>query len=185
MPTNQLEEVEHGGSRTQESDMTSMTELSNILWHQRRRLEELLYRLDVQQLVLAAGRSRWISRAATDVETVIEQIRSNELTRAVHLASVASELGLVDTDLSLRELIAAASPPWDAILREHHEAFITMTSEIDEITRHNTELLNRGYQATRDYLAALGGMGGVDGYSATGAALKLSDHTHRLDKVLG
>jgi hypothetical protein len=41
--------------------------LSQTLWRQQELLELLLYRMDVQQLVLTSARGRWVERA--DVET--------------------------------------------------------------------------------------------------------------------
>ena len=163
--------------------MTALTELSNILWRQRRSLEALLYKLEVQQLLLTAGRTRWISTAANDVEDVLTKIRSVELSRAVQAATVAAELGMPHPEPSLKELTEIAPAPWDAILRDHQEAFLAMTAEVDELTKHNKELLNRGYQATREYLAALNGPSGTDIYSARGTAETFGSKSHVLDQV--
>ena len=43
--------------------MSRMTDLSHTLWRQRRLLEHLLYRVEVQHLMLAANRTRWIATA--------------------------------------------------------------------------------------------------------------------------
>jgi flagellar biosynthesis/type III secretory pathway chaperone len=161
--------------------MDSLTELSNILWRQRRALEQLLYKLEVQQLVLASGRTRWLGVAAEDTERVLQQMRDTELRRAIHAGIVATQLGLSDVEPTLNQLIVAAPAPWDSILREHQDAFMTMTAEVDELTRANTELLTKGYHATRDFLAALQGTAAVDGYSAAGRAQTFNSKTHLVD----
>ena len=48
--------------------------LSSILWRERDVLENLLYKLDVQQLLLMAGRSTWLVRASAEIELVLEQV---------------------------------------------------------------------------------------------------------------
>ncbi len=60
-----------------------MEDLSLILWRERELLDTLLYKLEIEQLVLAGGRSRWLPSAAREVETVLDAIRETELLRAV------------------------------------------------------------------------------------------------------
>ncbi len=50
-----------------------MEDLSLILWRERELLETLLYKLEQEQLVLASGRTRWLARAAREVETVLRR----------------------------------------------------------------------------------------------------------------
>src|SRR5260370_24300213 len=50
-----------------------LREVSAILWRERHLLELLLFKLDEEQLVLAAGRTRWLPRATPDVEMVLQQ----------------------------------------------------------------------------------------------------------------
>ncbi len=57
----------------------ALTELSHTLWRERRLLELLQYRLEVQQLVLTTGRSRWVDAATRDVEAVTTELRAVEL----------------------------------------------------------------------------------------------------------
>ena len=44
----------------------------SILWRERELLDTLLYRLEVEQLVLASGRTDRLMRAAQDVESTLE-----------------------------------------------------------------------------------------------------------------
>jgi acyl-CoA synthetase (AMP-forming)/AMP-acid ligase II len=48
--------------------------LSQVLWRERELLETLQYRLEVEQLVMAAGRTRWLAHATREVETVLLQM---------------------------------------------------------------------------------------------------------------
>ncbi|HET9419737.1 MAG TPA: flagellar export chaperone FlgN, partial [Nocardioides sp.] len=59
-----------------------MERLSQVLWRERELLEELLFRLEVEQLVLASGRNRWLPAAAADVERLLHDLRRTEVMRA-------------------------------------------------------------------------------------------------------
>ena len=132
-----------------------LREVSAILWRERHLLELLLFKLDEEQLVLAAGRTRWLARATREVEMVLEEIRQTELERAVEVSRVAVDLGL-RAGASLRQLAEAAAEPWRGILAEHREAFLTLTDEVTVLVQTNRELLVRGQKAVRDVLASIG-----------------------------
>jgi FlgN protein len=132
-----------------------LREVSAILWRERHLLELLLFKLDEEQLVLAAGRTRWLARATREVEMVLEEIRQTELDRAVEVSRVALDLGLVD-DASLRQLADAAPAPWQGMLVEHRQAFLALTDEITALVQTNRELLGRGQKAVREVLASIG-----------------------------
>ena len=132
----------------------SLTEVSSILWRERELLELLLFKLEEEQLLLAAGRSRWLGHATREVEMVLAEMRRAELGRAVEVEAVAASLGL-RSDVSLRELAEQAPSPWNDILREHRNAFLTATQEITALAKSNKDLLAHGYKAARDTLLSL------------------------------
>jgi hypothetical protein len=132
----------------------SLTEVSSILWRERELLELLLFKLEEEQLLLAAGRSRWLGHATREVEMVLEEIRRAELGRAVEVEAVAVELGLAP-GVSLRELAEQAPSPWNDILREHRNAFLTASAEISALAQANRELLTAGFRAARETLLSL------------------------------
>jgi hypothetical protein len=66
---------------------------------------------------------------------------------------------------SLRQLADAAPPPWQGMLTEHRDAFLTLTDEISTLTQTNRELLMRGQKAMQDVLATIS-----DGRVEVGAA---------------
>jgi hypothetical protein len=138
-----------------EEDRMGLREVSAILWRERHLLELLLFKLDEEQLVLAAGRSRWLARATREVEMVLEEIRQTELERAVEVSRVAVDLGL-PAGASLRQLSEAAPPPWQGMLIEHRQAFLSLTDEITVLVQTNRELLVRGQKAVREVLASIG-----------------------------
>ncbi|HTK17318.1 MAG TPA: flagellar export chaperone FlgN [Acidimicrobiia bacterium] len=129
----------------------SLSEISNVLWRERRLLDLLVFKLEEEQLVLASGRTRWLSRAAREVETIREEIKRIELERAMAVQGSAAELGMPDSP-SLRELAAIAPAPWEGIFAEHRWALLSLTREIDTITKANRAMRRRGPQAARSAL---------------------------------
>jgi hypothetical protein len=153
-----------------------MEDLSLILWRERELLDTLLYKLEIEQLVLASGKSRWLSSAAREVETVLDSIRETELLRAVAADGAAASIGL-SANPSLRALAEAVDEPWQSILLDHREAFLGYTREIAEIAATNRELLTAGQQAARDMFLGLGDQ--PDGYAHDGRAV-VEERRHRL-----
>jgi hypothetical protein len=133
----------------------SLSEISNVLWRERRLLDLLVFKLEEEQLVLVSGRTRWLSHATREVETILEEIKRVELERAMAVQGSARGLGMSDTP-SLRELAAVAPTPWDGIFAEHRRSLLLLAREIDVITKVNRDVLRRGQQAAREELASLG-----------------------------
>jgi hypothetical protein len=134
----------------------SLTDLSSVLWRSRELLELLLFKLEEEQLLLAAGRSRWLAHATREVEVVLEQIRQTEVARAAYAQAVAIELGL-NPEAGLGDLADAAPPPWSDLLHQHRKAFLTLTSEIGGMADANRELLTAGQRAARETMLVVAG----------------------------
>ena len=117
-----------------------LREVSAILWRERHLLDLLLFKLSEKQLVLAAARTRWLPRATREVEMVLEEIRQTELERAVDVSRVALDLGL-PAGASLRQLAESAPEPWQGILVEHRQAFLSLSDEIISLVQTNRELV--------------------------------------------
>ena len=139
-----------------EEEQVSLTDLSSVLWRSRELLELLLFKLEEEQLLLAAGRSRWLAHATREVEVVLEQIRQTEVARAAYAQAVAIELGL-SAEASLGELADAAPAPWSDLLHQHRKAFLTLTSEISAMAEANRDLLTAGQRAARETMLAFAG----------------------------
>ena len=133
-----------------------MEKLSLILWQERELLETLLYRLEVEQLVMSTGQTRWLAHATRDVESVLSEIRSTEILRAVAADEAAEEAGL-EPSPSLSDLVERSSEPWKHILAEHRDAFAALTAEITRLAEANRTLISAGVLAVRDVLLGLGG----------------------------
>ena len=153
-----------------------MEDLSLILWRERELLDALLYKLEIEQMVLAGGKSRWLPNAAREVESILESIRETELLRAVAADQAAARVGLASNP-SLRVLAESVDEPWRSILLDHREAFVEYTREISEIAATNRELLTAGQQAARELFLGLSDQ--PDGYANDGRAV-VDEPRHRL-----
>jgi hypothetical protein len=160
-----------------------LSEVSSILWRERQLLELLLFKLEEEQLLLSAGRTRWLAHATREVERVLAQIKQGEMARAIEVEAAAAELGL-GPGPTLSQLIEAAGDPWTAILSDHRQAFLALTQEITALSEANRDMLNRGYLATRDALAWFGEPElEAETYSAAGTPQSAAG-TRLLDRVI-
>jgi flagellar biosynthesis/type III secretory pathway chaperone len=154
----------HGESRAE----TALANLSSALWRIRELLDLLTFKLETEQVLVAAGRSRWLGRATHEVQLVLEELRHAELRRTIELGDVADCLGL-DPDISLVELAEAAPPPWDDVLADHRRSLISATSEISALAESNRELLDSSYRALQEALGLLSPTSEPSTYTANGA----------------
>lgn len=130
-----------------------LAEVSTILWRERDLLDLLAFKLDEQGLLLAAGRTRWLTRAADELEAVMEELRYVELVRAMETSALAEELGLPG-GASLAELAGAAPTPWDELLWSHRAALIELSEEVRVRSGDNCAALGRGADAVHDLINA-------------------------------
>src|SRR5690349_19779762 len=158
----------------------AMEDLSSVLWHERELLETLAYKLEVEQLVLAGGRTHWLAAAAREVESILERIREIELLRAVEVEAVAEVLGL-EPNASLHQIADACDEPWTSIWLDHREAFTMITTQIQQLSVSNRELLTAGYHAAQATLLSL--TEGAGTYRADGA-VDAGRRTSLLDRSL-
>lgn len=132
-----------------------MENLSLVLWQERELLDSLLYRLEVEQLLLSGARTRWLARAAGEVESLLITIRETEVLRAAAADEAAAELGL-PANPSLRALADASDEPWHSILHDHRHAFRESTREVAALAEANRDLITEAYRAAHETLEALG-----------------------------
>lgn len=159
----------------------SMQSLTTLLWRERQLLELLLFKLEVEQLLLTSGRTRWLAHATDEVSTVLGEIRSTELGHAVVSDGVAIELGL-EPGATLAQLAAAAPSPWDTVLTEHRDAFLELTGQIDALATGNRQLLTAAHRAAQETLLAVSET--VQTYDAHGHAGTAAGTASLIDETL-
>lgn len=131
-------------------------ELSMHLWRERELLEMLLFKLEEQELLLAAGRSRWIHFATREVEQVLDRMRQAGLGRAVEVTAVADDWGAPE-DATLRDLLEhAPTDAWREVFTEHLRAMTELTAEIAHLRDANELQLRAAVRATQEAIAGLG-----------------------------
>lgn len=143
-----------------------MEKLTWVLWRERELLEALLYRLELEELVMSTGRTRWLANAARDVEEAAAALREIEILRSVAADEAAEVAGLPPAS-SLGELIAAAAEPWGDILADHRDTFLSLVEEISRVAQTNRALIVSGLRATQDTL--LGVERSTPTYTAAGS----------------
>lgn len=158
-----------------------LNELSGVLWRERQLLELLLFKLEEEQLILSSGKTQWLGHATREVESVLDQIRGVELGRSIEAEDAAIELGL-EPGCSLVALADRAPEPWDALLRDHHQAFVDLTDQINALADANRELLATSHRATQETLLTL--QDTVRTYDPTGAASGATGSVRLLDQAL-
>ena len=158
-----------------------LNELSTVLWRERELLEMLLFKLEEEELMLASGRSRWLGRAAREVEAVLDQIRGIELGRSIEADDAAREVGITE-GASLLELAKAAPTPWNDLLRSHHVALTDITSQIDALAHSNRDVLSQSVRATQEALVGISAT--VKTYSRKGGDSAIADASFLLDEAL-
>jgi hypothetical protein len=126
------------------------------LWRERELLELLLFKLEEQQLLLSAGRSRWIQFAAREIGQVLERLQVAGMSRVVESETVAQEWGAPE-GASLRVLIEhAPDGTWQEVFSEHLRALTQLTSEIGQLRDVNELQLRAALRATQETVASLG-----------------------------
>jgi hypothetical protein len=133
-----------------------LEDLSHVLWHQRQLIVDLVYRLEVQKLVLASGMTRWVATAASDVEGALEDIAAMEAVRASLVEELSPLLG-TPPDAGFRVLVEAAPSPWDLILTEHHTELLALAAEAETAAGESRELAHRGLGDVRGLLQQFSG----------------------------
>ncbi len=131
------------------------SDVSNILWHERQILELLHFKLEVEQRLLAAGKTRWLSHATREIEMLIDEMKQVELVRSIEVRALFAGLGGPEAP-TLSELVGLVPDPWATIFEDHRQALLQSTQEIVGLAETNMEQLARGYQAAQRALATVG-----------------------------
>ena len=134
----------------------SVNDLSTLLWRERELLELLVFKLEEEQLLLTAGRSKWLHHATREVEQVLGHLRTTGIERTVEASSVAVHWGLAE-DATLRQLAEGAPDEvWRDLLLSHLTALTALTSQIADVRDTNLGYLRAATRATQETLASVG-----------------------------
>lgn len=129
-----------------------MDELAGLLSRERRLLEVLLFKLTTARHLLAAGESRFLTWAAAEVERATERVREAEMMRAALVQQLARSMGLAEENLTLGALAKESPEPYRSIFDDHRRAFFDLVGEVEEVTRANRQLAQRGMREVSEVL---------------------------------
>jgi hypothetical protein len=139
-----------------DADLALMDELARLLGHERRLLELLLFKLVEGKHLLAAGEARFLPYAAAEVERAMERLQEAELRRSLLVHRLAEDLELPEEALTMSALAKDSLEPYRTIFADHRQAFLDLASEIEEVTRQNRRLAERGSHNVEQLMAMLG-----------------------------
>ncbi|MCU1407899.1 MAG: flagellar biosynthesis protein FlgN [Glaciihabitans sp.] len=161
-----------------------MHELSALLWRERDLLEVLLFKLEVEQLLLTAGKTRWLPRASKETEQVSAAIRDLGLARTVEVSAVAHEWGAPEESTIADLIEKSPEPVWADILDSHLSGFTELVAQIQVARDQNLALLREANRSTQETIAGLSlDADGTPGtYNASGSAATRSDLSRLLDE---
>lgn len=155
-------------------------DLSQQLWTMRELMQHLVFKLEIQGLLMSTNSNRWVPFAAAEIDAVLVAIDEVEALRAGASMRLTARLGL-PSNIRLTELIDHLGPPWAGLLAQHRLHLLSLQAEVEGISRSNHELARRGLLRSREVLAALG-ESAVDVYDPSGAAISLVSASQRLDR---
>jgi hypothetical protein len=161
-----------------------LEDLADTLWQERHMVELLLFKLVTAKLLLAADEHRFVGAAVDEVTEVVEALRGAEGRRVAALQSVADRLEIPVEDLTLSEVVRRAPAPMNHVFRDHRDAFLGMTREIEETASANRQLASAALGRVRRSLDALTGASPVTTYNAAGTTVPTPGGAARLDAAL-
>lgn len=133
--------------------MDTLAELSAHLWELRESFDLLVYRCEVQELVLAAGRADSLPRAVAEVESALTAVQAQNPQVAKVLQEAAWELGIDDDGPGLRDVLDGVPDEWRTPIGDHLAALETMQDRITRSVAVSAEIAARGVALTNDILA--------------------------------
>lgn len=162
------------------TDNAQMTRLADTLWHERRLLEYLLFKLVSANLVLVANDRRFVGPAIAEVDRVMGEIRKAEQQRTNTVAAIADDWNLSAADVGLDFLVEHSTDALQATFEDHRDVFRELVAEIEVLTNENRKLATVGLDRIRGTL----GLAGGDIYNVHGRTTPLPDVPTRVDRVL-
>jgi hypothetical protein len=108
--------------------------LSKTLHKESRQIELFSYALwTLRSSLQDPSKTTYQQGASDDIEKIVSDLRSLELPRAIHAATLAGIYNLPE-EASLLSLAHAAGEPWNELLAAHHQHLTTNIAHVDAHT---------------------------------------------------
>ena len=121
-------------------------------------MELLLFKLQQEHLMLAAGQDRWLHHATAEVNLVMEELHQASATRTATASASARDAGLAQNATlgQISDAAAEAAPEWSGHARRPARELRDLLRQIEQVGRANREILASRLSVTRDASAMLG-----------------------------
>ncbi|HUO47454.1 MAG TPA: flagellar export chaperone FlgN [Acidimicrobiales bacterium] len=147
-------------------------DLSACLWEERAAIEQLVFRLEQENLVLVSGRHRLLMQSTAEVAAASAAVDQLESRRLEITGALGKQLGLA-WPVTI-EALALAVPESSETLRAHRAALGDLVGSVTDLVDRNRALIARALAATTDALALVGAApAGAYDASGTRAAASL------------
>ena len=143
------------------------SDVSSLLWREREALQNLVFKLVTEQLIVSSGNTRWLANANDEVAQALDEVRATDVLRAAEVEAIAAELN-ADQPPSLAELAASAPEPWATIFRDHRAQLLILVAQVERATDNARSLLTAGSRTLRETLLSI--TRAVDTYDSHGSA---------------
>lgn len=152
------------------------SQLIAALEHEEKALEELLFKLREQNLVLTSGEHRWLAASTAEVETAVRALTEAGSQREVAARAVHQYYGLAP-GANIRALadVVADELACQQLLQQQRR-LRDLLDQVRRCSRQNREMLAHGLAATNDALALLGA---VPTYDSAGEVDRSAGHPLR------
>ena len=130
-----------------------MDELARLLSVECRLLERLLFKLVEERHLLAAAETRFLPYAAAEVQRAMERVQEVELRRSMMVADLTCDLEIAEESLTLSALARDSVEPYRTIFTDHLLTFLELAAEIEDVTRQNRHLAERGAHGVEQLLS--------------------------------
>lgn len=125
--------------------------LTAVLWNEREAVDQVLFKVVAERLVIEAPALRWLARADDELAAAIRTMRSCSRERAAEVAHIAAVLEL-GPRCSLADLIRAAPEPWPAVLADHRTAMRVLVRDLVAAASATRRKLRTSGQAVKESL---------------------------------
>jgi hypothetical protein len=106
-------------------------------------LEALSFRLWTLRSVLDGQSDSSLPESLTEVQDTLHKLRKAELSRAIDVSALSTDLAM-SNDAPLLDLAGAAEEPWSSRLGTHHSTLASGVSGIDALASEISHLLLTG-----------------------------------------
>lgn len=128
--------------------------LTAVLWNERDAVEQVLFKVVQERLVLEAPALRWLPRVDDELGAAVRAMQERGADRAREVSVLVAALGLTEP-CPLRRLVERAPEPWPAVLNDHRTALRVLLRDLTAAAAATRQQLRASARAVRESLEEL------------------------------